>query len=399
MSLGQAQTSSPPQQRAELAERLRGRRGEIEQTALSRVQALADPAGADDPLYAVGLRSAVSVAVSFGIDRLERGEERPDPIPAELLRQARHAARRGVPLDTVLRRYLAGHALLGEFIFEEAEAASLAGAELREALRAEAGLLDHLIDAVAAEYQSEVADRSRSSQRRRLERVEKLLAGELNWAVGLGYELEAWHVGAVVAGIEGEGEARELADSLDRRLLTVPCGKSTAWIWLGGAREVSREEMECLAEAGWGRGARVAIGEPGRGVAGWRLSHRQAAAALPVALRGPAAPVRYADVALVAAALGDETLTSSLRGIYLQRLSAERDGGLTLRETLRAYFNAERTLSAAAAALGVARNTVASRLRTVEQLIGRPLGACAPQLEVALRLEELGRFTAVESFE
>jgi DNA-binding PucR family transcriptional regulator len=46
--------------------------------------------------------------------------------------------------------------------------------------------------------------------------------------------------------------------------------------------------------------------------------------------------------------------------------------------------------SATGAALGIARQTVASRLRAAEERLGRPLEGCAAQLETALRLDALG---------
>ena len=85
----------------------------------------------------------------------------------------------------------------------------------------------------------------------------------------------------------------------------------------------------------------------------------------------------------------EDTLAASLRSLYLEPLEAERDGGATLKETLRAYFRAERNVSSAAGALGVNRNTIASRLRTVEERLGRSLATCGADLEVALDLAEL----------
>ena len=51
------------------------------------------------------------------------------------------------------------------------------------------------------------------------------------------------------------------------------------------------------------------------------------------------------------------------------------------RETLRAYFAAERNISSTAAALGVDRRTVTNRIRAIEELFGRPLKDCATELE------------------
>ncbi|MGN6372189.1 MAG: helix-turn-helix domain-containing protein [Solirubrobacteraceae bacterium] len=94
-------------------------------------------------------------------------------------------------------------------------------------------------------------------------------------------------------------------------------------------------------------------------------------------------------MALLAAALRDDTLARSLREIYLSPLEDSRDGGAVLRETLRAYLAAERNASSAAAALGVARNTVDYRLRAIEKRLGRSLQRFTAELEVALALKEI----------
>jgi DNA-binding PucR family transcriptional regulator len=83
-------------------------------------------------------------------------------------------------------------------------------------------------------------------------------------------------------------------------------------------------------------------------------------------------------------------MTASLLELYLLPLRRERDGGHVLRETLRAYFAADRNGSSAAAALGVSRQTVANRLQAVERQLNQSLKVCADLLHVALRLEELG---------
>jgi hypothetical protein len=376
---------------AGLRAQLQARRPEIEQTVLARVYSVSNPDDMADPDYALGLRSAVSAAVGYGIAALEDGAGRPAPVPAELLSQARRAARGGVPLDGVLRRYVAGHALLGEFIVQEAEGSSEAlSACLGEALRAEAASLDHLIAAVAAEYRDEIEAKARSLHQRRTERARKLLAGELSDAGELDYDLDAWHLGAIAVGAEAERAVRNLAGALDRRPLLIRHSEGILWAWLGGARTLDPDDLESLAGWGWPEAVRVAIGEPAQGLPGWRFTHRQAAVALPIAQRGANPHVRYADVALLASAMHDEVLSASLRDLYLAPLAADRDGGATLRQTLRAYFTAQRNVSSAAAALGVSRKTITARLHTAERLISRPLHVCAAELEAALGLQELG---------
>ena len=75
--------------------------------------------------------------------------------------------------------------------------------------------------------------------------------------------------------------------------------------------------------------------------------------------------------------------------IYLAPLGGEKDGAVA-RKTLRAYFAAGRNAATAAAALGVDRHTVERRLHSIETRLGRLLHTCHAELEVALRLEELG---------
>ena len=60
-----------------------------------------------------------------------------------------------------------------------------------------------------------------------------------------------------------------------------------------------------------------------------------------------------------------------------------------LRETLRTYLAAERNVSSTAAALGVVRKTVDTRLRTIEERLGRTLHPCPAELEIALELDEI----------
>jgi sugar diacid utilization regulator len=133
----------------------------------------------------------------------------------------------------------------------------------------------------------------------------------------------------------------------------------------------------------------LAVGEPGLGLAGWHLSHRQARAALPVAIQSPERVVRYAEVTLLASALSDDVMASSLEELYLLPLTEEADGGEALRQTLRAYFQTGRNVSSAAAALGISWPTVKARLDTIEERIGRPLSACGAEVETALRLQWL----------
>lgn len=375
--------------------RLRTRRGELEQAVLARVRMVVpDPAGEQDAEYLEGLRATVAAAIDYCLTGLEQGEQQqPIAIPVEAVKQARRAARGGVGLDVVLRRYMVGQASFSDFILEEVDRLEPedGGNALRGILRTLAALLDALVSAVAREYVGERERAGRTREHRLLERVRLLLAGERVDGAELGYELDGEHLGVIVRGAVAQEALQRVAQRLDRRLLCVPCGEGTLWAWLRGQHGLKRPELECaLSDGQLGVDVTFAVGESAGGLEGWRLTHRQAQEALLVALRRPQRLTHYADVALLAAALRDDTLSRSLIGIYLAPLEDARGGGPAPRETLRAYLTAERNVSSAAVGLGVARSTVVNRLRAIEERLGRTLHSCPAELEVALHLDQLG---------
>jgi hypothetical protein len=376
--------------RGELCERLRSRSDEIEVAIATRVQALSDPSGAADPEYVSGLRGAIATGVHYGLAALEFGERRSPGVPPALTAHARVAARSRIGLETVLQRYIAGYTLLVDYVIQEAEAGDLQNrVALRDLLRGQGVVFEQLIAEVSRDYLREASGRLISAEQRRAERIRRLLAGELIDSTDLGYELEDWHIGAVAAG-EGAAEAlAELACALDRRPLLVRRDDGTIWGWLGGRKKGDHgRAYERIAEE-WCEEMTLAVGEPAKGIAGWRLSHRQARMAFPLARAGHAAVIRYGEVALAASIVQDDLLSSSLRQLYLDPLAEDRDGGRSLRQTLRTYFAAERNISSTSAALGVSRQTVRKRLARAEAVLGRDVHGCAAELEAALQLHAL----------
>jgi hypothetical protein len=395
MAAGQATIDT--ERLASLCELLRARLPQLEQATLARAHGISDPASVDDPEYVSGLREAVAAGLAYGVAGLEASADRLPPVPPQLTDQARFAARNGVSLDTVLRRYFAGYVLLGDFVIQIAEGGefSLSGAELQRAWRSEAALFDGLVAAVADTFAEEIRGRVQSSQRRRVEQVRRLLAGELLDVADLRHDLDRWHLGIVASGLGAPAALRDLAAALGTRLLLVRPDAQTVWAWLGGRSRIDVREALRLASSSLPTEISLACGDPGEGVEGWRLTHRQAKAAFPVALRTEPRIVCYTDVALLASAMHDKLLAHSLKETYLAPLTQERDGGEHLRQTLRAYFMAGQNVSATAAALGTSRKTVNARLQVVEERVGRTLDACAAEIRTALRLEELAHFSSV----
>jgi len=114
---------------------------------------------------------------------------------------------------------------------------------------------------------------------------------------------------------------------------------------------------------------------------------------MPLTAQQEKAVVRYADVSVVASVSQDEVALSSLQELYLRPLSGEKNGGVALRDTLRAYLSSARSITSAAAILGVSRQTVRSRLREAEEKLGCSLDACGCDLEIALRIDQQWRLT------
>ncbi len=374
-----------------MAEALRGRRAEIEETIFHHLRhAVPDDLGDLDFEYVAGLHAAVAATVNYTIAGIEHGEERCGSAPLAAIVQARRAALAGVGLDTVLLRYVAGHTLLEDFVMDAVEAVNASdGALLRQLRRIQAALLGRLTAEIADAHREELELAKSSSGQRRTELVRRLLIGERVDTAELGYALDVWHLGVIAFGSAAERVLGGLAAELGHQPLLVSGGENVAWAWFSGRRKSAAEELVGLLEARRRNHVSLAIGEPGDGVRGFRLTHRQAQSALQVAVRRPQWLTRYADVALLAFALRDEALARSLVDVYLAPLDDMQIGGRVARETLLAYFAAGHCVKATASQLKVDRRTVWYRLDKITQRLGWAPKERRAEFEVALRLEKL----------
>jgi hypothetical protein len=378
--------------RASLFEQLCLQRPEIEKALVARVRNVASDRTANrDVLYEEGQRTAVVAALDYALSDIEHGEGSDTPIPSEIVAQARRAASAGVGLDIVLRRYTAGYALLGDFVMQAADRGDLLcqGAAMRGVQRTQAALLDRLIASINDEYARELQRTGGSPEQCRAERVRQLLADDLVDTQDLGYELDAWHLGMIGTGTGAEGAIRGMASKCDCSLLCVSHDEQNVWAWLGGQRKVMAEDITSSLALRWPEGVSLAIGEPARGLGGWRQTHWQAQDALLVSLRQPRILTLYVDVALLAPWLQDEARAQWLMEMHLSPLDNYRCPGSTLRKTLRAYFAAGRNASAAALVLNVSRRTMRNRMVLIEEGLGRHFNERQAELELALRLEAL----------
>jgi hypothetical protein len=372
--------------RASLFARLQARSREIEEGVVARVDAIGTPTETDDPDYLHGFRAAIKAAIEFGLAVIESGESHTPPVPVALLTQARMAARHSVSLDTVIRRYVAGRDELHDFLLEEIEGIEMRGIRTARPLGALGAAFDRLLADVGREYALELRRWPNSPHTRRADRVKGLLAGEHLDASELAYDFDLHHLGLVAEGDAAPNAIRALANALNGRLLLVHPATDTVWAWIGLREPAGRGGLNRILATTWPASLPLALSEPILGISGWRLSHKQAREVFPFAVSPQPGIRRYADHALLTSMAKDGVLTASLREIYLTPLEGGRDGGAADRETLCAYFAAGRNGRAAAAALGMSRQTVSNRLKSIEEKIGRPLLACATDLELTLRL-------------
>jgi DNA-binding PucR family transcriptional regulator len=220
------------------------------------------------------------------------------------------------------------------------------------------------------------------------DRLEALLADGVVDASGFLYDLDAHHLAVIVSGSDRQGLLRRLAEQLDRDLLSSASGEGDIFAWWGGRHEFDQDDLSAISGAALGRDGRVVVGEPGFGPAGWLLSHRQARRAYTFSRARPELFVSYREVALLAAVATDEELSGLLRHSFIEPIFDPGSAGAELASTLRACLDVDGDLSSTAAALGVPRQSVADRMREVEERIGRSPSNCLAELDLALRLLE-----------
>lgn len=375
--------------RRSLSAALEARRNEIEEAFRTRVNAIGNIQEVHDVEYLEGLRSSISKAFDFALMGISGSRGSVPAIPPVLLTQARLAARNGIDLAVVQRRYMACYHLLDEFLSEEAERhGPPATGALWYIRRTTRSLFEMLLDTVEEEHTRERRHPA-SPEQRRVELVRSLLDGKRVDHSELAYDFHVSHLGLLTRGAEAASAIKDLARNLDCLPLVVRLDDEAVWGWLGRREGPDIRGFERLLGSDWPADTPLGVGEPAKNMNGWRHTFRQANGAFSLALRRPGGIFRYGDDPLLVTIAQDDLQVARLRESYLDPLAAEPDGGSKARATLRAYIASDRNASSAGAALGINRQTVLNRLRKVEQRIGRPITNRMDEIGAALRLEEL----------
>jgi AcrR family transcriptional regulator len=125
-------------------------------------------AGVNNETYLRGLRHAVEASVDYAVRSIGLAQAGEGVVPPVVVAQARRAARVGVGLDTVVRRYIAGMVLLEDVVLQEAEQICPPGdtRPYRVAATTIASLVDRVIATASDAYLKEAGRAARSKAKR-----------------------------------------------------------------------------------------------------------------------------------------------------------------------------------------------------------------------------------------
>lgn len=302
--------------------------------------------------------------------------------PREALLFADEAAARQVPLIAVLRGYQLAleHWLrwCSPAIASHADSAGQTN-ELQLAVTVAVKYIDRLSDIVIGEYERELQRRATSGAAARAALVSALLDGDVVDVPAasrlMHYPLDGRHVALALRLRDGgtnqveilQAEARAFATSIGAtELLTLATGLTTMDAWIAvahGGREFKHTASERV---------NIGVGTPAPGVDGFIQSHREAQRALE--LSDMATPARrdpityYGQVRLLSLMAQDMADLRRFVAATLGGLAGRDDRSRELRETLLAFFKANKSYTAVARSSHLHKNTVVQRVMRANEL-------------------------------
>lgn len=368
----------------------------------------------DDESFEANRASSEASIVGFA-EVLEQGA---DPagtsLGAATLAYTQEAAQRGVERTTLIRSYRLAHAAAWERISSLVAAHSEDLEQRATATELCSAWLFAYVDAalcLAEDFYGAERERwVRSTAATRAETIDTILAGgPIDTALAsrrLGYELDRQHVG-VITWLEAHEEGRDTHAAMEAAISQVcerlgatgalvhPLGILSVAAWIGAREAVSPRELDDLRlDARDAPGVRIAVGEPGRGIVGFRQSHNEAVQARRVAelaARPPGTVTNYARVALTAIATVDLDQARTFVERELRGLAGEDDLTARLTATLRTYLDESSSRSRTSKRLGIHENTVSYRIKQAEEMLERSVDQRTLELRVALALAQLVR--------
>ncbi|MBV9041066.1 MAG: helix-turn-helix domain-containing protein [Acidimicrobiia bacterium] len=361
------------------------------------VDAIPDLAGDDAAALRAGIGDSVDAVL-----RVLAEDSSPEAPPAAI-EDAQRFAQRGVPAVVLIRAYRVGQArflaLCMDQLLGQTDGDGVEVQASRAMVAAASQYSDHVVEKVVSAYEEHrdawVRDRSAVLAMR----IRAVLRGD---AVDisatertLGYRFDRDHQALVLWVDDHELDAHARMRRVVRALgdfagdggpLVVPLDESTMWAWLPVASSVlAGDELAVAVKAE--PSVIAAVGEPVRGLEGFRRSHRQATDARGVALA--AGPARmtitpFADVAPISMLCRDLEAARDWVHETLGELAIESARNEGLRETALVFLQTGGSYTATAEQLFLHRNTAQYRVRKAEEARGRPLRDGRLDVELAL---------------
>lgn len=369
--------------------------GELVQSVGERVGALREDRDVER------LMTELMVASVGALEDLAAGTSESFVVPTESVRLARLLARRGLGVEELAEAFAAARSSALSMVRNVIDMVDSPEQERVELALATSQLLlwwtDANYAAIVSELSRERENLLHGANTRRLSTVRALLTGHLTdvdvASESLEHNLRQWHVGCLLwdarpSDVVDESLhdiATRSARALGAQLLVLDAVPGELWFWLSAGRPEVLDSVAILSISS--SGTRCAVGRPGSGLEGFRLTHQQAQTARSIfpQLRHGAPLVRYEDVE-IASFLGSAAQQLG-PFVFFTLGELARDDKLTerLRHTLEAYFASNFRIVDAAERLSVHANTLRYRLQQAEELLGHPVTEHRLEVELALR--------------
>ncbi|MFE7423327.1 PucR family transcriptional regulator [Rhodococcus sp. NPDC057529] len=324
----------------------------------------------------------------------------PFTAPEGALIGGRVWARRRIRLDSVLRAFRIGHSIVSDRLLNAVEGSphirdEVARAdEMARVSRVLFEYIDHFSSAMTEEYNNEQVAWLGSQDAKRLSLVESVLEGvqmdSAEASAALGYDLRQRHLALVLTAESHQVAqahnlarlAKVLAQSVGDggNTLVVQPGPTTAWAWTSIAGDMPTDPIPAPT------GTRVSLGSPERGQDGFCATHLQAISAESIAVLTDRQVAYYSEVEIGALTVGN--LELARRFIFRELEGVMSDDAAVLRSTLLAYLEARGSVSQAARALLVSKNTVTYRIHNAEAALGHSVRDRSFELLLALKMTE-----------
>ncbi|MBF6301030.1 helix-turn-helix domain-containing protein [Nocardia amamiensis] len=360
----------------------------------------------DDEVRRLMIASTASNLTAI-LDMLALSISRDDiTVPPAAAEYARRFAQHGMSLEALLRAYR-----LGEHMFTQQAITLLRRSETPADLALETigriallvnSYIDQVIEGVIDIYESERRRWDARSDNTRVAQIRAVLDTENLDLVAaeqmLAASLRGWHMAAIVwtgkpvsssTDLLGAGAAM-LTAATGKNPLMVLIDEQNCWAWISSVGKPSLDAGRLERDLRRRPGVRVAVGDPGIGLEGFRQTFRDAQRARNLAL--VADPSRsltlHSRVALASLLVDHLPDTTAWVHRVLGDLMRDDETTARLRETVQTYLDARGSLTDAAARMHVHKNTVHYRIRRAEEVLGHPLTVNRLETEVALMISE-----------